>query len=241
MKNPKTRKAGIDRQRDESLIQKRVFALGHFLIILFSVWLIFMKGWTILGDLFGKDWSFADQNRATVLLAVAFFYWLRHLVTLFYLLKRKVEWGEVFGLLFFIAFVEIGLLLIGGGAFRNYAIRLGKLDALALILLLLGSYLNSFSEIQRKKWKANSTNKGHCYTEGLFRYSMHMNYFGDVVLFTGWCLFTYNYWTLLLPLFMLLSFIYAHIPGLDSYLAERYGEEFEHYAKKTKKIIPFIY
>ncbi len=38
-----------------------------------------------------------------------------------------------------------------------------------------------------------------------------------------------------------LSFVYMHIPGLDSYLAERYGDEFKAYAEKTRKFIPFIY
>ena len=36
-------------------------------------------------------------------------------------------------------------------------------------------------------------------------------------------------------------FIFFHIPGLDSYLDEHYGEEFKIYAKKTKRFVPFIY
>ena len=114
-------------------------------------------------------------------------------------------------------------------------------DILALGLLLLGSYLNTYSELQRKWWKNNSANKGHCYTEGLFKYSMHINFFGDVVLFTGWVLFTHNIWTLLLPLMMMYMFISFHIPALDEYLVKRYHEEFKMYANKTKKFIPFVY
>lgn len=184
---------------------------------------------------------FVDQDRAVVLFVCVLIYWIRHTVTVFYLLARKVEWGEVFGLLSFMALFEIGLLLVGGGAFRDYTIDFGLLDFVALSLLLSGSYLNSYSEIQRKWWKKNSQNKGKCYTEGLFQYSMHINYFGDFVLFTGWCLFTYNYWTLLLPLSMAYSFIAFHIPALDYHLAERYGEKFKDYAIITKRFIPFVY
>jgi len=117
------------------------------------------------------------------------------------------------------------------GAFRDYSIGLRWLDLVALILFFLGSFLNSFSEIQRKWWKADPANRGRCYSNGLFGYSMHINYFGDTVLFAGWCLFTSNFWVLGFPLLMGCAFVFFHIPGLDSYLAERYGEEFKIYTK----------
>ena len=51
-----------------------------------------------------------------------------------------------------------------------------------------GSFLNSFSELQRKWWKARPENKGRCYTLGLFSLARNINYTGDVVLFGGWAL-----------------------------------------------------
>ena len=241
MENSKSNKAGIDRAHERSIAQKWTFSIGHLAIVLICAWLIYGNGWEAIGAAFGKTWHLADISRAQILLACAFIYWFRHAITLFYLLERKVEWSEVLGLLVFFSLFEIGLLLLGGGAFRDYSIGLGFLDLVALILFFFGSYLNSFSEIQRKRWKADPANKGHCYTKGLFGYSMHINYFGDTVLFTGWCLFTYNFWIIGFPLLMGFSFVFLHIPGLDSYLAERYGEEFKIYSEKTKKFIPFIY
>ena len=241
MDKTKSKNAGVDRSHDKSVIEKTAFILGHLFIVLICAWIVFFEGLTKLGILFDQNWYLSDIRRAYILIACAFLYWLRHMITLFYLLVRKVEWSEVIGLLVFIAFFEIGLLIVGGGAFRDYSIELGLLDVLALVFLLFGSYLNSFSEIQRKWWKKDLSNKGHCYTDGLFKFSMHINYFGDTVLFTGWCLFTYNYWTLGLPMLMAGMFIFMHIPGLDSYLSERYGEEFKTYAEKTKRFVPFIY
>jgi len=241
MENSKYSKAGVNRAHGRSVAQKWTFAIGHFVIILICAWLIYGKGWEALGHAFGKAWHLADFSRAQILLACAFIYWLRHVITLFYLLARKVEWSEVLGLLVFMGLFEIGLVLLGGGAFRDHSIDPGLMDLVALVLFFLGSYLNSFSEIQRKWWKADPANKGLCYTKRLFRYSMHINYFGDTVLFTGWCLFTYNFWILGFPLLMGCTFVFFHIPGLDSYLAERYGEEFKIYSEKTKKFIPFIY
>lgn len=241
MENSKSNKAGVSRSHGRSAAQKWAFAIGHLVILLICSWVIYGNGWEALGLVFGKTWHLADLLRAQIMLACAFIYWLRHVITLSYLLERKVEWSEVMGLLVFIGLFEIGLVLLGGGAFRDHPINISLLDLVALVLFLLGSFLNSFSEMQRKWWKTDPANKGHCYTKGLFGYSMHMNYFGDTVLFTGWCLFTHNPWSLGFPIFMACTFIFYHIPGLDSYLAERYGEEFKNYSDRTKKFIPFIY
>ena len=173
--------------------------------------------------------------------ACAFLYWFRHMITLFYLLVRKVKWSEVIGLLVFIALFEIGLVIVGGGAFRDYSIELGWLDVLALVFLLFGSFLNSFSEIQRKWWKKNPSNKGHCYTDGLFKFSMHINYFGDVILFAGFAMITHSFTMLVIPLIMALNFAFYIIPSLDKYLEKKYGEEFKEYSGRTKKLIPMIY
>lgn len=241
METLKYKNAGANRAHGRSVSQKLVFATGHFAIILICAWLIYGNGWGAVGQAFGKTWHLADSFRAQIMLACAAIYWLRHVITLFSLLARKVDWSEVLGVLGFIGLFEIGLVLAGGGAFRDHPIKPGLLDFIALVLFLLGSYLNSFSEIQRKRWKAHPANKGHCYTKGLFGYAMHINYFGDTVLFTGWCLFADNIWVMGIPLIMGCTFVFFHIPGLDSYLAERYGDEFRIYSEKTKKFIPFVY
>lgn len=232
---------GLTRSHSKSKAEKWTFILLHFTIVLFSIGLVVFDGLRIMGNLLGQEWSFSDPSRVMVLLLCTVLYFSRHIITLFYLLQRTVTWVEVFGLLVFMAFFEIGLLLIGGGAFRDYSIAFGWLDILALVLLLVGSYLNSFSELMRKWWKQDKKNKSKAYTKGLFTHAMHINFFGDVVLFSGWALFTYNFWTLGLPLMMMFMFVYFHIPTLDDYLRERYGEEFVEYEKRTKKLIPFVY
>ena len=78
-------------------------------------------------------------------------------------------------------------------------------------------------------------------TGGLWAYSMHMNYFGETLLYIGLTMLTCVWWLGFLPLLMFLSFIFFHIPALDAYLLERYGDEFEQYAASTKKYVPFVY
>lgn len=241
MENVKQNTGGVNREYGKATAQRFTFVGLHLALVLFCAWLVFAGGFAYLGSLFGEQWQFADMTRAEILFGCAALYWLRHAITVLYLLQRAIDWSEVFGLLCFMAFFEIGLLGLGGGAFRDSVIPLGGLDVVAVVLLVVGSFFNTFSELQRKWWKKDASNKGKCYTEGLFKYSMHINYFGDSVLFTGWALFTVNFWTLLLPLSMAYSFVAFHIPALDSYLEDRYGEPFKRYAAKTKKFIPFIY
>ncbi len=235
------KRAGIDRYRHPSYLPKVGFFLLHMGSLVLCAWVVCGGAIETLGGWIGQTWTATDSVRGGLLLGAAFLYWVRHSVTLFYLLVRKVEWGEVIGLSIFMLLFEVGFCAVGVGAFRDQAVPLGLLDGMAIALLLFGSFLNTGSEVQRKWWKRHPKNKGHCYTKGLFAWSMHINYFGDTVLFTGWCLLTMGWWTLALPALMAASFIFHHIPGLDAYLEDRYGDEFVDYAKQTKKFIPLVY
>jgi len=235
------KKAGIDRSHEASFVPKLGFFLLHLGSISLCVYMIWGSGLQTVGGWLGQHWSVVDPKRGELLVLVAGLYWARHTVTLFYLLVRRVEWGEVLGLSLFVVTFEVGLCALAAGVFRDHAVPFNLVDGLAIALVLFGSFLNTGSELQRKWWKRKPENKGHCYTQGLFRWSMHINYFGDTVLFVGWCLLTASWWTLALPILMAASFVFFHIPGLDSYLEDRYGDEFIEYAGKTKKFMPFVY
>ena len=62
------------------------------------------------------------------------------------------------GLACFIILFEVGLVLLGGGVFTEGQTNPGWLDIISILLLFLGSYLNSFSELQRKWWKQKQDN-----------------------------------------------------------------------------------
>jgi protein-S-isoprenylcysteine O-methyltransferase Ste14 len=178
-----------------------------------------------------------DQVHRIFMLSFAAIYMLRLSATLFVFLKRKMSWGEAV-----LISVVMSIILI---VFFNYGRRqsssINTADIIGIVLYLCGSCLNTFSEYQRYVWKKKPQNHGHLYTQGLFRLSMHINYFGDVVLFTGFALVTHNIVLLLIPLLMMLNFIVVLIPSLDEYLQSRYSGEFQEYANRTKKFIPGIY
>ena len=175
--------------------------------------------------------------RAVVVLGCSLAYLLRYLLTSFYLLKRGVGWSEA---------AQVGPFLLAIQALFGYlasrsTLPLGWRDWIALGLYVSGSVLNTGAELQRKRWKADPAHRGHLYRGGLFSLSMHVNYFGDVLLFTGFALVTNSIWALLVPLLMAVMFVFVHIPTLDGYLAQRYPEEFADWARQSKRLVPFLY
>ncbi len=232
---------GVDRSYGRSRSQRHGFYAVHAVSVALCAWIVFGGGLTTVGGWFGRSWSVVTPLRAQLMFGVTVLYFLRHGATLYYLLMRKVTWSEGMGLGSFMIVQEVGFCMLATGVASAALRPLGWLDAVALMLVLIGSYLNTASEVQRKWWKAHRSNKGKCYTEGLFAHSMHINYFGDSVMSAGWALLTMTWWTFALPIAITAMFIFMHIPALDRYLAERYGEPFEQYAARTKKLIPFIY
>ena len=110
-----------------------------------------------------------------------------------------------------------------------------------VILFLIGSWANSYAEYARHVWKARPENHGRLYTEGLFRYTRHPNYFGDLLSFSGLCLISGAWITALIPLIMLAGFVFVNVPMPDSHLRDHYGAAFDEYARRTRKLIPFLY
>ena len=178
-----------------------------------------------------------NELRQIILFAGLTIYAIRMLVALFVFLKRRMSWGEGLLVSIVVSVVILALAYYGG----NQKTTLGVIDGIGIALYVCGSLLHSCSEYQRYKWKQRAENKGHLFTGGLFKYSMHMNYFGDVLLLSGLALITRVLLMLVIPLFMALNFIVFLIPSLDAYLARKYSTEFETYASKTKRFIPFVY
>jgi protein-S-isoprenylcysteine O-methyltransferase Ste14 len=176
-------------------------------------------------------------TRQVILMCFCWIYVLRLFITVFVFLKRKIAWSEMLLVTFLMTLALFSFAKGGGNSYQP----IGVLDYFSIFLYLFGSWLNTWSEYNRYVWKKNKRNKGRLYTVGLFKYSMHINYFGDVVLFTGFALITWKFSLLIIPFAMALIFVFFIIPRLDKYLSEKYGDEFKEYSAKTKKLIPWIY
>ena len=178
-----------------------------------------------------------NYNRQLILISCVLFYILRLIITTFVFLKRKFVWTEALVVAGLMSLALFSFVHIGG----SRPIEINALDYSGIIVYLTGSWINTQSEFTRHIWKRNKDHQGKLYTAGLFKYSMHINYFGDILLFTGLALITQSYSLFIIPLVMALNFIFFVIPRLDKYLATKYGVEFTEYASRTKKLIPGIY
>ena len=175
--------------------------------------------------------------RPVIVIVCVMIYLVRLLIMFFIFLKRKILWMEAFEVAFLMSIVLFILTYTG----KINLTSLTAVDIIGLFLYISGSFINTYSEYLRYKWKKNPENEGHIYKYGLFKYSMHINYFGDVILFAGLSILSGTFWTLIIPTGMLFNFIAFTVPNLDSYLSQKYKNEFLEYANSTKKIIPYIY
>jgi len=178
-----------------------------------------------------------NPGRQVALLVCVAIYVARAAQTLFVFVKRKIPWWEAAwggGLIGCVLF----FFLLGG---LRAPQPIGPGDLTGILLYIAGSYIGTASEHSRHVWKARPANRGRLYTEGLFRYSRHINYFGDLLLFGGCAVLTRQPWTGIVPLAMGLNFVLMIIPAHDAYLAARYGSEFNDYARRTSKLVPLLY
>ncbi|UIF28268.1 DUF1295 domain-containing protein [Levilactobacillus brevis] len=148
-----------------------------------------------------------------------------------------IGWSEAIGnsLAFALYYLGFPLLLIYGGHFIPVTYALG------LLCFIGGSVINTTAELLRKPFKADPNNAGKLYRGGLFKYAIHINYFGDVLWVLGCALLVGNPYALLIPLMLLALFVFSYIPTADKYLADKYGAAFIAYQRDTKELIPFIW
>lgn len=227
----------IYRDKSSSLRSKATLAGIHFGIVLVVLWMLFGDGIATVDGIVGIKHHGGLVFRRAALATAAGLYFLRTLATLFIFLKRRVPWTEMATIVVWVGAIDFLFAYFGG---RNEA-PVGLWEVVGGCLVAIGSVINTGSEWQRHVWKQRPENEGHLFTGGLFQYSRHINYFGDLVLFSGWALMTGRPALLVVPALMVCGFVFVNVPAQDRYLAERYGEEYESYGDRTARLIPYVY
>jgi len=223
-------------QYDPSFWHKSVFTISVLAIVSMDILIMFM------GNSHSFEWLkpyqiSGDLLRRILIASCLIIYFVRLQVTVWVFQKRKWTWLETITISILMSFVFYAFAKVGG----NNKQFVGVVEVIGVLLYLSGSYINTHSEYSRHVWKLKEENRGRLYTRGLFSLTMHINYFGDVVLFTGFAMVTHSLSMLAIPLIMAVNFVFNIIPSLDRYLEKKYKDEFRDYSKKTKKFIPLIY
>jgi len=224
-------------REETSFVPRTVWTAAHFLIVLVVAWLYFGGGIATVGNWFGVSWQAGDLARRVVLIVFAIALFCRMTVTAFVLLERRFGWSECVSVIGAVAFYQLGFAILGGGVQAELHAR----DLFGAGLFVLGSCVNTGAELQRKRFHARPANEGKLYTEGLFAVVRHPNYLGDVLWALGWAIVANNFLAFFIPAVAAAGFILKFIPELSAYLSDRYGEQYEEWAKRTKRIFPHIY
>jgi protein-S-isoprenylcysteine O-methyltransferase Ste14 len=224
-------------QKGKSIPQKVVIHLFELLLLWLSYWILFQSGGAWVKDHLNIGNAAVNINRRIIIFTLNVIIFLRLAYMMIFLLKRKIAWEESVSvpLAFALYFIGFPLFVL------PISQPIDGLDYFAFSIFIIGCVLNSGGEILRNNWKNKPENKGEIYTGGLFKYSRHINYFGDILWVSAYALITKNIWSVTIPIFLFSFFAFYNAPKLDKYLKEKYGKEYDDYSKKTKMLIPFIF
>jgi len=224
-------------QKSKSIPQKILIHFIEIMLLWLSYWILFQNGGAWVENYLGIKNSVGNIDRRIIIFIFNIIIFIRLAYTMIFILKRKIPWEESVSvpLAFALYFLGFPLFVL------PISIPIDGIDYLAIAIFIIGCVLNSGGEILRDKWKKQPENKGKIYTLGFFKYSRHINYFGDILWVIAYTIITKNVWSVTIPLFLFSFFAFYNAPKLDKYLKEKYGTDYDHYAKKTKMLIPFVY
>eukprot|EP01006_Ploeotia_vitrea_P054761 TRINITY_DN67923_c2_g1_i1.p1 TRINITY_DN67923_c2_g1~~TRINITY_DN67923_c2_g1_i1.p1 ORF type:complete len:250 (+),score=-7.32 TRINITY_DN67923_c2_g1_i1:45-794(+) len=212
--------------------------VGYVVYVLYGV---FLWEWNMSS---GGGVQSNETVRGLTLCAFGVIYWLRLQLMMYFMLPRQIALDELVA----VGFIFQPLIHGSFGYCSQHFAHTGLTNfatsdvgfLVALVMYIVGSVFNTLSELQRTWYKAKPCNKGKLYTGGLYAWSRHPNYFGDVVLFSGWALLTGSWVNFWVPVVMALGFVFHHIPDMEIYMRGRY-KEWPEYERKTKSLIPFLF
>ena len=129
------------------------------------------------------------------------------------------------------------------------SLNLSLLTGAGFFVWLVGLTIETFADKQKFEFKNKKENKGKWIQSGLWKYSRHPNYFGEMLCWWGIYIFAlpflsgWSYLTIVSPLFISFMLLFVSgVPPLEKRYDERYkdNEEYQKYKKNTSLIIPFI-
>lgn len=124
---------------------------------------------------------------------------------------------------------------------------LGLFAILGALVWLIGFAIEVTADAQKSRFRADPANKGKFITTGLWSWSRHPNYFGEIVLWLGVAIIAlpvlrgWQWVTMVSPLFVaLLLTRISGVPILERRADEKWGEQEDYrtYKKRTPVLIP---
>jgi steroid 5-alpha reductase family enzyme len=126
------------------------------------------------------------------------------------------------------------------------SLEIGIIGYIGIGLWIFGFMVEVMADSQKRQFRKDPNNKGHFISTGVWSWSQHPNYFGEITLWFGIALLAYpvlSGWqlaTLISPVFVyLLLTKVSGINLLDDIAQERWGSDPEYldYTRRTSKLI----
>jgi steroid 5-alpha reductase family enzyme len=162
-----------------------------------------------------------------------------------YLAWRK-EWGKWFFIRSYLqVYILQGLflfLIIQPVLFINKSIgTIGAVDVFGVLVWIIGYYFESVGDKQLKEFVSNPANKGKILDQGLWKYTRHPNYFGEVTQWWGIFIIALSIpngiVTIIGPMTITVLILFVSgVPLLEKKYAGR--PDFEKYKKSTSMFLP---
>jgi steroid 5-alpha reductase family enzyme len=164
--------------------------------------------------------------------------------------SRYLEWRKEWKLFYLRSFLQVYILqgiflfLISFPVmFINLSAKnsFGAIEFIGFIIWCLGYYFESTGDKQLKEFISNPNNKGKLIETGLWRYSRHPNYFGEVTQWWGIFIIALSipnsFFTIIGPLTITILILFVSgIPLLERKYSER--PDFKEYKKRTSIFFP---
>jgi steroid 5-alpha reductase family enzyme len=125
--------------------------------------------------------------------------------------------------------------------------ELGVFALIGFLVWVFGFAIEATADAQKSRFRANPENKGRFIHTGLWAWSRHPNYFGEIVLWIGVAVIAlpilrgWQWVTLISPVFVtLLLTRVSGVPMLEKRADEKWGgqEDYEAYKERTPVLIP---
>jgi steroid 5-alpha reductase family enzyme len=117
-------------------------------------------------------------------------------------------------------------------------------DYVGIGIWVLGFFFEFTADLQMMIFKKNAENKGKIMTKGLWKYSRHPNYFGEITMWFGLfiiALYEFKAWNIVSIIGpIMITLVLVFVSGLP--LAEKRYEnnkEYQEYKQKTSAVIPW--
>ena len=111
---------------------------------------------------------------------------------------------------------------------------------LGFCISFIGVLYEIISDYQLFKFRENKNRDGNIINTGLWKYSRHPNYWGEILFWWGLYLYVVNFaptYMILSPICMTLMFVYISIPWIENKILKT-RSEYKEYQHKTHFLIP---